>query len=123
MGTSDYLTSTCAMSTIGASTPRAALLRTTECRTGKASPTNGAVVDYYMSLEEISSCCGRQVSVFEDERSIVTGLLERVALVSAPKAPTNGEGWRVVQLLVLVVDGKPYRVHFGAKVAVLPYRA
>ena len=73
-------------------------------------------MDHYMSLEEFESYCGRQVSVLEDGKLVAEGLLERVEVVSVPEPPADGEGWRLEQVLVLVVDGKTYRVRFGAKV-------
>lgn len=71
-----------------------------------------------MSLEEVESCCGRPVSVIEHGKLVAQGLLERADVVSIPEPLNNGEGWRVAQVLVLIVDARSYRVRFGANVTV-----
>jgi len=73
-----------------------------------------------MSLEEVACCCGWRVSVIEHGKLVAQGLLGCVDGVSVPEPPTNGEGWRGAQVLVLVVDAKSYRVRFGAKVTARP---
>lgn len=82
------------------------------------SLTKGIVVGHYTSLEEIESCCGRQVRVREGGKLVAGGHLGQVNLASVPAPPQDGEGWRLEQVLVLVVDGEPCRVRFGATVTV-----
>lgn len=70
-----------------------------------------------MGIEEIQSHCGRRVSVWEDGKLIAEGLLSAANVVSAPVPPTDGEGWRMEQVLVLEIDGETHRVSLDARVA------
>ncbi|MBP2384243.1 hypothetical protein [Brachybacterium sacelli] len=69
-----------------------------------------------MSIEEIQALCGGRVSVWDGDELVAEGLLGGVDVVSAPEPPTDGEGWRVEQSLVLEVDGEAHRVRFEVKV-------
>ena len=73
-----------------------------------------------MNLEEIQSLCGRQVRVWEGDQLVAEGLLGGVDVASEPEPPTDGEGWRLEQVLVLGVDGEAYRVSFSVKVVPKP---
>lgn len=70
-----------------------------------------------MGIDEIQSHCGRRVSVWDEGRLIAEGLLGAANVVSAPVPPTNGEGWRLEQGLVLEIDGEAHRVSLDAWVA------
>jgi len=70
-----------------------------------------------MSIEEIQSYCGRRVSVWEEGQLMAEGLLSGVDVVSVSVPPTDGEGWRLEQVLVLEIDGENHRVSLGAWVA------
>lgn len=69
-----------------------------------------------MRIEDIQAFCGQQVSVWQGGRLVAEGLLDSVDVISAPEPQADGEGWRLEQVLVLVVDDEAHRVDFGVSV-------